>query len=251
MKWPFPSRARRSADPDLDEEIEQHLAEKIDELVAQGVPADEAIWRARRDFGNVMLLKERSRDVWRPRLHGLWCDVRYALRFLRRSPTFAAASILTLALGVGANAAVFSLLNAVVFRALPFPESDRLVSVQLRDTRGAPHPTRLSYPTFFDLRQANTLFEHFVCYRDEAFTLTGQGSAIRLAGEIVSWDLFAVLRVTPALGRGFVATEERPGTRVAVLSHELWSGQFGADQSVVGKTMTLDGDPYVIVGVAP
>jgi predicted permease len=248
MKW----RARRSADRDLDEEIEQHLEEKVEELVAQGVPAGEALSRARRDFGNVTLLKERSHDVWRSaRLHDLSCDVRYALRFLRRSPSFAAASILTLALGIGANAAVFSLLNAVVFRPLPFPESDRLVAVELRDTRGTPHPTRLSYPTFFDLRQASTLFEHFVCYRDEAFTLTGGGPASRLAGEIVSWDLFALLRVTPALGRGFVPADERPGTRVAVLSHELWSGQFGADPAAVGKIMTLDGAPYVIVGVAP
>jgi predicted permease len=252
MNWLRRLRARRSADRDLEEEIRQHLDEKVEELVAQGVPAEDALWRARQAFGNVTVLKERSHDVWRSaRLHDLWCDVRYACRFLRRSKSFAAASILTLALGIGANAAVFSILNAILFRPLPFPESDRLVSVQLRDTRGTPHSTPLSYPTFFDLRRANTLFEHFVCYRDEAFTLTERGPAVRLAGEIVSWDLFAVLRVTPMLGRGFVAADEGPGTRVAVLSHELWSTSFGADPGVVGTTITLDREPYVVVGVAP
>jgi hypothetical protein len=252
MTWRLRFRARRPPDGDLDEEIAQHLAEKTDELMAQGVPTDEARWRAHRDFGNVTRLKEQSRDVWRSaRLHDLWSDVRYACRFLRRSRTFAAVSILTLALGIGANAAVFSLVNAVLLRPLPFSEGDRLVSIQQRDTRDAPRAAALSYPTFFDLRRAATTVEHFVCYRDEAFTLTGRGPAARLPGEIVSWDLFALLRLAPMLGRGFVEADERPDTRVVVLSHELWSTSFGGDTTVVGTTTTLDGEPYVIIGVAP
>ena len=166
----------------------------------------------------------------------------------RRSPP---RRVLTLALGIGANAAVFSILNAVIFRPLPFPDSDRLVSVQSRDTRGTPHPTLLSYPTFFDFRRSNRVFEHLACYRDEAFTLTDRVPAAHMAGEIVSWDLFAALGVAPVLGRGFVAEEERPGTRVAVLSHDLWMTRFGGDEATVGRTISLDREPYVVVGVAP
>ncbi len=243
---------RRSIDRDLDEEMRQHLEEKIEELVARGVPVQEASSRARREFGNVTVLTERSRDVWRwiP-LNELVADVRYAFRFLRRSKAFAATAILTIAVAIGANAAVFSVLNAVLFRPLPFADSDSLVSVHSRDIRGTPHPTNLSYPTFFDFRRGNHSFEHIVSYRDNAFTLTDRGPAVHVAGEIVSWDLFALLRVTPALGRGFIAAEEQPGTRVAVLSHDLWSTYFGADPAIVGTTITLDREPFVIVGVAP
>src|SRR4029079_15445602 len=116
---------------------------------------------------------DRCRDVWRPPYLGdLAIDLRYAWRFLRRSKMFAAASIVTLALGIGANAAVFSIVRAVVLRPLPFPDGDRLVSVQSRDVRGGAHPTPLSYPTFFDFRRHSRSFEHLVAYRDQDFTLT-------------------------------------------------------------------------------
>jgi putative ABC transport system permease protein len=252
MKWFDRLRARWSADDDLAEEIAQHLEEKIEELVARGLSRTDASWQARRELGNITLVKERSRDVWRSAvLSDLWIDVRYSWRFLRRAKTFAAASILTLALGIGANAAVFSILNAVLFRPLPFPDSDRLVSVQSRDIRGTPHPTLLSYPTFFDFRRSNRVFEQLASYRDEAFTLTDRAPAARVSGEIVSWDLFTVLGVAPALGRGFVAEEERPGTRVAVLSHDLWMARFGGDEGTVGRTISIDREPYVVVGIAP
>jgi hypothetical protein len=109
----------------------------------------------------------------------------------------------------------------------------------------------LSYPTFFDFRRSNRVFEHLASYRDEAFTLTDRVPAARVAGEIVSWDLFTVLGVAPVLGRGFVAEEERPGTRVAVLSHDLWMTRFGGDEATVGRAISLDREPYVVVGVAP
>jgi predicted permease len=252
MNWIDRLRAKWSGDPDLAEEMAQHLEEKIDDLVARGVPREVAVRQARRELGNVTLLAERCRDVWRPPYLGdLAIDIRYAWRFLRRSKTFAAASIVTLALGIGANAAVFSIVRAVVLRPLPFPGGDRLASVQSRDVRGTPHPTPLSYPTFFDLRRDTRSFEHLVCYRDEGFTLTDRMPAIRVSGQIVSWDLFDALRVTPALGRGFVADEERAGSRVAILGYDTWATYFGGDSGIVGRSIAIDAAAYTVVGVAP
>jgi len=251
MNWMDRLRVKWSGDPDLAEEMAQHLEEKIDDLVARGVPREEAAHQARRELGNLMLLAERCRDVWRsPYLADLAIDIRYAWRFLRRSQTFAAAAIVTLALGIGANAAVFSIVRAVVLRPLPFPDGDRLVSVQSRDVRGTPHPTPLSYPTFFDFRRNNRSFEHLVSYRDETFTLTDRTPAIRVNGQVVSWDLFDALRVRPALGRGFIADEEQAGSRAAILGYDAWANNFGGDPGIVGRSITIDGTAHTVVGVA-
>ncbi len=184
-------------------------------------------------------------------IEDMFADVRFALRQLRKSPAFALAGILTLALGIGANTTVFSVVNAVILRPLPYPESDRLVSVRSLDIRGTPHPTSLSYPTFFDFRAENAVFEHIVSYRDSEFTLTGTEQPIHLPGQIVSWDLFPMLHVQPALGRGFLPHEEAAAERVVILSHELWRGRFGGDPAIAGTTLMIDGQPHTVVGVAP
>jgi putative ABC transport system permease protein len=236
----------------LAEELQEHLAERIDALTEQGMPPDEAQWQAQRELGNVLLIKERGREVWRwAFVDELSADVRYALRQLRRSPSFALATILTLALGIGANTVVFSLINAVFLRPLPFSEPDRLVDVRSFDRRSGGHPTNLSYPTFFDFRRDNRVFDSIVCYRDEGFTITGRGQPFHVSGEIVSADLFSLLRVKPELGRGFLPSEEARGQHVVILSHALWQSHFGADQSVVGSTITVDGQPTTVVGIAP
>lgn len=180
----------------------------------------------------------------------MW-EFRHALRRLLRARSFTVPAVLTLALGIGVNTAVFSVMNAVLLRPFPYPESERLVSVQSRDTRGTPHPTMLSYPTFFDFRENNDVFEHFVSYRDDQFTLTGSGEPVHLRGFIVSWDLFPLLQVQPKLGRGFLPEDEEAGNRVVILSHALWDGQFGGDPAIVGRALTIDGVPYTVVGVAP
>jgi len=161
------------------------------------------------------------------------------------------AGTLTLALGIGANTTVFSVVNAVILRPLPYPESDRLVSVKSRDIRGTPHPADLSYPTFFDFRAENTVFEHIVSYRDAEFTLNGTEQPLHLRGQIVSWDLFPMLHVQPALGRGFLPDEEAAAERVVILSHELWRGRFGGDPAMVGSALMIDGQPHTVVGVSP
>src|SRR5580698_3487281 len=150
MNWIRQTLLRRQIDRDVDDEIQQHLEEKAAEFVAQGMSPAAALLAARREFGNLGLTAQRSREVWRwAPVEELLADMRYALRQLRRAPAFAAASMLTLALGIGANTAVFSVVNAVVLRPLPFPDSGRLVSVQSRSTQGGtPHPDSLSYPQF-------------------------------------------------------------------------------------------------------
>ncbi|MPY89361.1 MAG: FtsX-like permease family protein [Luteitalea sp.] len=252
MNWIKQLLSRRQLDRDLREEIQEHLDESIEELVAGGMSRDDATRAARRAFGNITRTRDRSRDVWRWRaVEDFFVDVHFALRQLRKSPTFALASVLTLALGIGANTAIFSVVNAVILRPLPYPDPDRLVSVQSRDTRGTPHPAALSYPTFFDFRRDNDVFEHIASFRDTQLSLTGSGRPVRLRGAIVSWDLFAVLKTAPALGRGFLPHEEEAGARVVVLSHGLWSTRYGGDPDIVGRAITLNREAYTVVGVAP
>jgi putative ABC transport system permease protein len=236
---------------DVADEIDLHLEEKIDALMAAGLTRRAATAEARRAFGNVTLVREQSRDVWRWRpLDDVLGDIRYAFRQLRRAPSFAGAAILTLAIGIGANSAVFSVVNTVVLRPLPFPSPDRLVSVELMSIRGTPHPDSLAYFTFFELRRA-AVVERIACYRDFGVTLTGGDLPVHLQGMVVSWDLFDLLGVAPALGRGFLPDEEAPSARVVVISHEVWQTQFGGDRAIVGRSITIDGEPNTVVGVAP
>jgi putative ABC transport system permease protein len=170
---------------------------------------------------------------------------------LARSPGFTAAAVLTLALGIGANTAVFSVVNTVLLKPLPYAEPDRLVTVESMWTHGTPVPNPLSYPDFFDFRTQNRVFEHLVTSRDTNLALTGVGTPVQLGGEMVTWDLFSALGIQPALGRGFLPSEEAAGTHVVVLSHTLWQSQFGGDRGMVGRTIILDRKPYTVIGVAP
>src|SRR5262245_30395644 len=244
---------RRLDDDDFQEEIRAHLAIAADDQMADGADRETARLAARKAFGNVTLTTEEARPVWTAwwlaAIEDLFADVRFALRQLRRSPAFALAGILTLALGIGANTAVFSVVNAVVLRPLPYPAPGRLVSVRSRDLRTLAS-TDLSYPTFFDFRDENTVFEHIVSYRASDFTLTGTDQPLHLRGQIVSSDLFAMLHVQTALGRGFLRSEEAAAERVVIVSQELWR-RLGGDQAIVGKTVTIDGQPHTVVGVAP
>ncbi|MGA8875228.1 MAG: ABC transporter permease, partial [Candidatus Korobacteraceae bacterium] len=169
-------------------------------------------------------------------------DLRFAIRQLRKSPGFALTTILTLALGIGATTAIFSLINAVLLRPLPFPEPQRLMSVgeiHTSVTKSGP-PESLSYPDFFDWRTRNRTFESLASYHGDNHTLTGNGTPRQLEAETVSSEFFRLLGINPLLGRGFVADDEKLGTHVAVLSHETWQSVFGGDPSIVGRNITLD-----------
>ena len=180
-------------------------------------------------------------------------ELRFAIRQLRKSPGFALTTILTLALGIGATTAIFSLINTVLLRPLPFPEPDRVMSVlELQTSEGkAGVPESLSYPDFFDWRSRNHSFEALASFHPDDRALTGSGIAQHLESQTVSSEFFRVLEVNPILGRSFVADDEKPGTHVAVLSHETWQSIFGADPNIVGRAITLDGKNYSVVGVMP
>jgi putative ABC transport system permease protein len=178
-------------------------------------------------------------------------DLKYGLRMLAKNPGFTAVAVLTLALGIGGSTAVFSVVNTVLLKPLPYAQPDRLVAVESMWMRGGPHPNPLSYPDFFDFRAQNHVFEHLVTSRDTNLALTGVGTPVQLDGEMVTWDLFPALGIQPQLGRGFLPSEEAAGTHVVVLSHTLWQRQFGGDRGIVGRTITLDRKPYTVIGVAP
>jgi putative ABC transport system permease protein len=178
-------------------------------------------------------------------------DLRYGLRMLARSPGFTVTAVLTLALGIGASTAVFSVVNTVLLKPLPYADPNRLVAVESMWTEGTPVPNPLSYPNFFDFRARNHTLAHLVTWRDTELALTGAGEPVQLDGEMVTWDLFPALGIQPDLGRGFLPSEEAAGTRVVVLSHALWQRQFGGDRGIVGRTITLERKPYTVIGVAP
>ena len=160
----------------------------------------------------------------------LFQDLRYALRMLRKSPGFTTVAVVTLALGIGANALIFSAVNAVILQPLPFPQSDRLVSLKVLDhseNANIAVPDSISYPDFFDYRSQNHVFESIAAYHNNFFALTDADRSQHLQGEIVSSDFFSVLGVAPLFGRGFQPQDEQPGSRVVVLSHELWESTFG------------------------
>jgi len=181
-------------------------------------------------------------------------DLRLALRQLRKSPGFTVTAVLTLALGIGATAAVFSLVNAVLLRPLALPDPDRLMSLQPVDNSPGNAPNTagaLSYPDYFDWRAQNRSFSGMACYRGGSFTLTGSGEPRQIFRAVVSANFFQVLGATPVLGRGFEPNDEKPGAAVVVLSYALWQSAFGGARDIAGRRIALDGESYRVAGVMP
>ncbi|HEY7179988.1 MAG TPA: ABC transporter permease, partial [Blastocatellia bacterium] len=242
---------RRSAEQDLDEEIRAHLEMELEQNVADGMSPEEARLAARRSFGSVAIAKEDSRAMWGlMSLEILWQDLRYGVRMLLKGPGFTAIAVLTLSLGIGANTAIFTLLDKVLIRPLPVERPDQLVTF-VEDAGGA--PAIFSYPLYAELRERNDALSGVVAYEQRPFSLSDGNVTERVVGQIVSGNYFAVLGVRPALGRFFQPEEDRtPGAHpVVVISHGLWRRRFGADPAVIGKTLSLNAYRYTVVGVAP
>ena len=241
---------RRRLYEDLSEEIREHLEEKTSELIDNGMSAEQAALVARREFGNVTVIEERGRETWHwASLEALLADVRYALRSMRKSPGFTSVVILTLALGIGANSALFSLVTAVLLRSLPFAQPDRLVTLS-RDNY-YPQGGFVAMKSTLQTMDVAAYLEGWGDARVD-FNLTGEGEPERLYGSAVSAEFFSLLGVTPERGRVFASGEDQPGKNMeVVLSHSLWEHEFKADPNVVGRRIMLAGVSYEIVGVMP
>ncbi|PYQ18567.1 MAG: ABC transporter permease, partial [Acidobacteria bacterium] len=195
-----------------------------------------------------------SQAGWRSLPQTLGADVRYALRGLGRTPSFALAVVAVLALGIGANAAIFSILNAVLLRPLPFPDPDRIVRLfHVPPQATFPGMTRfaLSPANFYDWQRDARAFESMALYRGRAFTLTGSGTPRTLVAGAVGAGFFDIVRARPSLGRVFRADEDTPAARVVILSHRFWNTHMGAAPDVLGRTLKLNDEPYTVVGVMP
>ena len=210
---------RKQFDADLAEEMRLHRELREQEQIERGLSPKEARYAAQRRFGNDLVLREESRDMWGWNwLENTVQDVRYGLRQLRRSPGFTAVAVLTLALGIGANTAIFSVVNAVLLRPLPFKDPSRLVRVEERH-EGWPE-TEFTYATFLDLQDRARSLQDVAAYRDWNFNLVDGGEPEQVAGAMVSASFFPALGVSPWLGRVFTADEDRPGSdNVVVLSY--------------------------------
>ncbi|HKD82960.1 MAG TPA: ABC transporter permease [Candidatus Angelobacter sp.] len=182
----------------------------------------------------------------------LFQDIRFGLRMLRKSPGFTVIALITLALGIGANTAIFSIVNAVLIKPLPYPDPDRLVFMTSAfSNNGNTRNFATSYADFLDWRATAKSFSGMASYHDDSATLTGTGEPLHISGTTVAGDFFSILGTQPILGRGFTREDEKPGTRVVVLSHELWQSVFHGDRGIVGQAITLDKQRYTVVGVMP
>src|SRR5688500_11456800 len=172
-------------------------------------------------------------------------DIRFGLRMLLKSPSISIVATIALALGIGANTAIFSVVNAVLLRPLPFQNPDSLVAVfETVPARGQQRGSH-SYPNFFDMRAQQTVFEHVASYHSGDYIMTGRGEPARLQGSVVTADLFPLLGVAPMLGRAFLPEEDKPGGgRVVILSQSLFQRRFNSDPSVINQAITLDGRPF-------
>ena len=252
---------------DLDDELRFHLERQIEKHVASGMPREEAIRRARTEFGGVGQVKEDYHDV-----RGVWLadsiakyaqEVRHAFRMLAKSPAFTFVAALSLALGIGANSALFSLHDAILLRPLPVHEPGSVVTVttaggdraQFSGSMSYPSGSSMSYPNYRDLRDKAQSFEGLVADRliTVSFGRSRQAAREMRMGMLVSDNFFDVLGIQPALGRRFTPSEgEVPGRdAVVVLGHDFWSSALAGDGSILGSTVVLNGVDFTVVGVAP
>jgi predicted permease len=242
---------REQRDSDLDDEISSHLNLAAKDRIQNGQSLRDAQNSALKDFGNVGLVKETTREVWSgASLETFLQDVRYGARMLAKSPGFALIAILTLALGIGANTAIFSVVNGVLLSALPFPHPEQIVSMftEMPNFKNG----SISYPNFEDWRKMNRSFSTIAAYRSTGFNLSGNGEPERVHGEMISAGFFEILGVNPMLGRTFSEDEDRIGANPTVMITEgLWKRKYGSDPNIIGQRMILNGTGRSIIGVVP
>ncbi len=248
------------------EELAQHLADCYAELLSSGAIEAEAERQTLAELSESELLVRELRRVERqsqsePIVLGtnrrrnmiadLWQDLRYGARTLLKKPGFTLIAVLTLALGIGANTAIFSVVHTVLLRPLPFPEPERLVVLATTGV-GAAYRAGVAYPDYADWRTRAQSFEDTACFLNTGFNLTGVEPPVGVPGRRVNWNFFPMLGVKPQLGRLFAASDDQAGaTPTAIISHGLWREKFGSDAAVIGKTISLDGNQFEVIGVLP
>ena len=242
---------RQKRDSELDEELQSHLQMAAEDRKDRGESPENARLAARRELGNIEIIKEVTREMWGwASLERLMQDLRYGLRMLAKSPGFTAVAILTLALGIGANTALFSVVNGVLFNPLPYPHPEQLV--WLAESKPNFATGSISFPNFQDWQKNNQTFTSMGLSRGYSYNLTGLGDAEQLRARLISSDFFAVLDVHPAIGRSFSAGEDAIGAApIAMISGGLWKRKFGSSPEVLGKSLTLNGKAFTVVGVIP
>ena len=246
---------RSGCDADLDAELRAHLEALTQENIRRGMPAEEARYAARREFGGV----ERAKELYRaqrglPFLETLLQDLRFGARLLAKNPGFTCVAVLTLALGIGANTAIFSVVQGVLLQPPPFPHAEQLVMVwedvhlpNYQNDQNTPAPGN-----FADWKERNSAFSGMAAIGYRSWNLSGDGEPLRIEGEAFSSDIFSVLQTYPILGRAFTAADDGPGAaRVAILGYGLWRSRFAADPGVVGRSILLDQEAYSVIGVMP
>ncbi len=242
---------RRNLDKDLEAEVRAHLEMLTEENIRRGMSPEEARYAARREFGGLEQAKELYRDQrGLPFLETLLQDMRYALRMLRKSPGFTAVAVLTLALGIGANTAMFSVMQGVVLTPLQYVNPDRLVMVWENNPRFP--RTWASYPNFRDWQRSARSFQQMAAFREQGVDFAGPGTPEHLNGKEISSGFFSILGTELTLGREFSPEEDRyGGTPVVIISNRLWRNRFDDSPEALGKSLALEGVDYTIVGVTP
>jgi predicted permease len=238
-------------DREIREEQEFHIASLTAEFIQAGIEPEEAARQARLKFGNQVRAREESREAKLiPWLESLGQDVYYGLRTLRKSPSFTAVAILTLALGIGANTAIFSVVNGVLLNPLPYHESDRIICLFEKFPNSK--FTSISYPNFLDWERMNRSFSAMAAYRAKGFTISGEGEPEHLEGEMVSAGFFEIFGVHPVIGQTFSKQDDRLGAApVAMISEELWKRKFGSARNIIGQRIIVDGIGRTVIGVVP
>lgn len=243
---------RSSLEQELESEMRFHLDQQIEENLASGMAPPDARQAALRAIGGISQFQEECRDMRRVSLlENLLQDFRYAFRGIAKNPSFAVIAVLTLALGIGASMAIVTLIRSVMLRPLPFPDADRLVVLfATNPARGLFHDTT-SFPDFLDWRGQSHDFTGMAAWRSDQFNLTGAGTPKQIVGLEASYEIFSVLGVMPALGRGFDRQEQAGRVPVAIIGHGLWMSRFGGSPDVLGRSVVLDGVPHSVIGVLP
>jgi predicted permease len=248
---------RKRADDDLDDEIQQHMAERTAALIEQGRDPEEAAREGRRSFGNITLAREHSVEVWQWRwLENLWADLRFALHQLRKSPGYTLTAILTLAIGIGANAAIFTLVDDVMLRSLPVSHPNELVQIGYRSPATPEFIGGQSFRTFDHLRQYTHGLGDLSGWMDQMVSVPDdQGTLRSIASSLVTGNGLSVLGLRPLIGRLLTAADDRPGGPEGgwpvVLDHGFWQSNYRGDPAVLGKQIVISGQPAVVVGVLP